>query len=91
MILLEPREILRIVGVVVFTLGMVCLPVGFGANPKRDSSSYFLNLADTGLFFYLALLFVLLGAFIFLISCIPVPFRRARPSKSSLPNSSNKR
>ncbi len=78
MILLEPREILRIVGVVIFALGMVCLPVGYGANPKRDSSSYFLNLADSGQFFNLALILLLLGSLTFLISCIPIPFRRPR-------------
>ncbi len=75
---LEPREILRILGVVVFTLGMICVPVGFGANPKRDSSSYFLNLTDAGQFFDLALIFLLLGAVILLVSFLRVPFRRAR-------------
>ena len=33
----------------ILVLGVMCVPVGWGVNPKRDQSA-FLNLADMGAF-----------------------------------------
>lgn len=48
---------LQIAGAAVAALGVLCLPVGFGVNPKRDLSAFF-NLADMGIFLKAALVLI---------------------------------
>ena len=55
------KLVLRIVGVATAAAGLVCLPVGYGINPKRDLS-VFNNLADTGMFITLGLILMAVGA-----------------------------
>jgi heme/copper-type cytochrome/quinol oxidase subunit 1 len=42
-------ETVRFVGIVLFLLGVMCMPVGYGVNPRRDQS-VFHNLADMNAF-----------------------------------------
>jgi hypothetical protein len=62
-----PRDIGRVIAGVVFCFGCLCLPLGFGANPKRDTS-LFENFADLGLWFRIALVMIPLGIIIALFS-----------------------
>ena len=55
------KLLIRIVGVASAASGLVCLPVGYGINPKRDLS-VFSNLADTGMFVTLGLILIAVGA-----------------------------
>jgi hypothetical protein len=48
-------------------IGFLCLPVGFGANPKRDTSLFF-NFADLGLYFQLAVILIPAGVVVALLS-----------------------
>ena len=45
------RIVIRVLGAVILTLGMLCLPAGAGASPKRDLSAFF-RAADTGAFLW---------------------------------------
>ena len=54
------KTVLRIGGIVVAGIGGMCLPIGFGDNPKRDLS-LFNNLADLGAFVQIGLLLIALG------------------------------
>lgn len=56
---------LRIAGFVSFALGITCLPLGYGINPKRDLSA-FNNLADTGVLVTLGLILMAIGAVLLL-------------------------
>jgi multisubunit Na+/H+ antiporter MnhB subunit len=51
---------LQIAGAAVAAVGVLCLPMGFGVNPKRDLSAFF-NLADTGIFVKAALVLIAIG------------------------------
>ena len=62
-----PRVVIRVAGVVISTIGFLCLPVGFGANPKRDTSLFF-NFADLGLYLQLALILIPAGVVLALLS-----------------------
>jgi hypothetical protein len=55
------KLLLRVVGVAIAAAGLVCLPVGYGINPKRDLS-VFNNLADTGIFVTMGLVLIAVGA-----------------------------
>jgi hypothetical protein len=57
--MLTPKSWFLIIGVVLCCLGFMCLPAGYGANPKRDLS-LFSNFADLGAFLQAGI--VLLGA-----------------------------
>jgi hypothetical protein len=61
----QTKLFLRIGGVVSVAGGALCLPVGYGINPKRDLS-VFSNLADTGIFVTLGLVLLAVGALLFL-------------------------
>lgn len=55
-----PRVITRIAGIILFGIGFLCLPVGWGASPKRDTSLFF-NFADLGLYLRVALILMSSG------------------------------
>ena len=69
MLIGRAKLLLRIAGVVIAAIGIVCLPVGYGINPKRDLS-VFNNLADTGIFVTAGLVFIATGAVLVLASWI---------------------
>ena len=60
---------LRILGVAIAAVGLMCLPVGYGINPKRDLSA-FNNLSDTGIFVTGGFVFIAIGAVLFVASWI---------------------
>jgi hypothetical protein len=43
------KVFVRVTGAILLILGAICMPIGFGVNPKRDQS-IFNNLADMGVF-----------------------------------------
>lgn len=59
--------VVQVAGVVISTIGFFCLPVGFGASPKRDTSLFF-NFADLGLYLKFALILIPAGIVIALLS-----------------------
>jgi hypothetical protein len=65
----KARALLRAGGVVTFAVGLVCLPVGFGVNPKRDLSLFY-NLADLGVFLTIGLILVAAGLVMAILSCL---------------------
>jgi multisubunit Na+/H+ antiporter MnhB subunit len=56
----------QIAGMAIAAVGVLCLPVGFGVNPKRDLSAFF-NLADMGLFIKAALVLIPIGVIVLLV------------------------
>jgi hypothetical protein len=71
------RDYLRIAGVIVFSLGFLCLPIGYSASPKRDLS-LFLNFADMGFFLSIALALIPAGILTFAASYIPLKKNQKR-------------
>jgi hypothetical protein len=63
------KLLLRIVGVAIAAFGLVCLPVGYSINPKRDLSA-FNNLADTGIFVTVGFVLIATGVVLFVASWI---------------------
>jgi hypothetical protein len=61
------KLLLRILGVAPAVLGLTCLPVAYGINPKRDLS-VFSNLADTGMFVTAGFVLIAIGATLVLAS-----------------------
>jgi len=61
----QTKLVVRIAGVVSIASGALCLPVGYGINPKRDLS-VFSNLADTSIFVTLGLVLLAVGMLLFL-------------------------
>ena len=59
----------QIAGVVLAAVGVLCLPVGLGVNPKRDLSAFF-NLADMGMFLKGALILIPFGAIVFAVGYV---------------------
>ena len=53
-----------------FSLGFMCLPIGYGASPKRDLSLFF-NFADMGFFLTIALALIPAGLLTFAVSYLP--------------------
>jgi len=71
--MLTVREIIRIIAVIVFTLGIVCLPVGWPPpNPKSWTSSFSL-MAHTGQFQLIGGIISLVGMLLFVASYIRFP------------------
>jgi hypothetical protein len=62
-----PRLIIRIAGIIFFGIGFLCLPVGWGASPQRDTSLFF-NFADLGLYLRVALILMPSGIGIVILS-----------------------
>jgi hypothetical protein len=54
------KSTLRVGGTIMAAIGILCLPVGFGTSPKRDTSA-FSNLADLGAFFRVGLMMIAVG------------------------------
>jgi len=63
------KHVLRLGGVVVAVIGLMCLPIGFRVSPKRDLS-LFNNLADTGAFIATALVLIPVGLITIVLSYI---------------------
>jgi len=63
------KVFLRIVGLAIAAAGLMCLPVGYGINPRRDLS-VFNNLADTGMFVTMGLILIAVGAVLFVASWV---------------------
>ncbi len=61
------RDVARMVGFVLLGFGFLCLPVGIGASPKRDTSAFF-SFADMGLYLKIALILMPLGLVIIIVS-----------------------
>ncbi|EDY16312.1 hypothetical protein CfE428DRAFT_6125 [Chthoniobacter flavus Ellin428] len=61
------RNVICGIGGVLLGLGLMCLPLGFGANPERDTSAFF-RAADTGVWLKLGLTLALSGATVLLAS-----------------------
>jgi hypothetical protein len=59
---------LRVCGVLLALVGVMCLPVGYGVSPKRDLS-VFANLADTGAFLRAAFVLIPSGLIVLVVSC----------------------
>jgi len=65
-----------ICGIVLCCLGIKCLPVGFGANPKRDLN-IFNNYADGGAFAHTGLVLICAGLLIISLSLVFSSLARA--------------
>jgi hypothetical protein len=61
------RDLARVLGFVLLGFGFLCLPVGIGASPKRDTSVFF-NVADMGLYLKVALILMPLGLVVIIVS-----------------------
>lgn len=61
------RLLLKIGGISSILVGLMCLPIGYGINPKRDLS-FFANLADMGVLLKVSLVLLVLGAAILVAS-----------------------
>jgi hypothetical protein len=62
-----PRVVVQILGVGICVIGFLCLPVGWGASPRRDTSLFF-NFADLGLYLQAALILIPAGIVVALLS-----------------------
>jgi len=58
-----------IVGVVLCFLGFMCIPVGFGASPKRNLS-LFSNFTDLGTFFQTGIVLLSAGMLVIALTMI---------------------
>ncbi len=58
---------LRVAGIVVMVLGLICLPLSIGVSPKRDLSA-FNNLVDLGFFWKPGLVLLAVGAVMVIVS-----------------------
>jgi hypothetical protein len=61
------KTILRVGGIVIAAIGVLCLPLGFGVSPRRDLS-FFNNLSDLGAFVGAGLALIALGLIAFGLS-----------------------
>jgi hypothetical protein len=73
------REFLQVAGMFALILGIICVPIGWGVNPKRDQSVFF-NLADIGAFLRWAVVGIASGLILLLVSAL-LP---RRPEQSDL-------
>jgi len=74
--MLTARDITRIAALIIFMLGVVCLPVGWPPpNPKSWTSSFCL-MADAGQFQMIGGIISLAGILLFLTSYIQIPRRK---------------
>jgi len=60
------REYVKTAAIVLISIGILCLPIGFGANPKRDNSAFY-SFADLGVFLKIGLGLLAIGLFILLV------------------------
>lgn len=65
----QTKLVLRVAGVAAVAIGALCLPVGYGVNPKRHLSA-FNNLVDTGIFTTVGLIMLAIGAILLLSSWV---------------------
>jgi len=61
------RTVARVLGFVLLSVGFLCVPVGVGASPKRDTSLFF-NFADLGLYLRVALIIMPVGLVVIIVS-----------------------
>lgn len=59
-------------GIVIALIGLGALPLGIGVSPKRDTS-FFNNLADTGMFITYGLVLILIGIVVLIVSAFIPP------------------
>jgi hypothetical protein len=64
-----PRIVARVIGIVLLSLGLLCVPLGIGASAKRDTS-VFSNFADQGLYMQAALILIVGGVVVALLSLL---------------------
>ena len=57
------------IGTVMASIGFLCLPIGYGASPYRNTS-FFNNLADLGAFLNIGLIMLAIGGAMVLISLL---------------------
>jgi len=60
---------LRLGGLGLLLFGVMCLPIGYGVSPKRDSS-FFYNLADAGAFIKIAAISIVGGLAALTVSAV---------------------
>jgi hypothetical protein len=60
------REYVKTISIILMAIGILCLPIGFGASPKRDTS-VFSSFADLGIFLKSGLIMLALGLLLLLI------------------------
>jgi len=63
------KLILQVAGIIIGAIGLLCFPLGFGTNPKRDLNG-FDNLADIGMFVRPGLILLGAGGIILGVSCL---------------------
>ena len=61
------RVFARVSGIIFLCVGLICLPIGFGDNAKRDTSLFF-NLADLGGYIQDAMILIPAGILVILLS-----------------------
>lgn len=66
------HEWVRIAGIVLFSIGLMCFPFALGANPKADQSA-FNQMASLGAFTYAAAPCLIGGTLLFLGSFLKRP------------------
>ena len=59
----------RFTGMALLILGVICMPVGFGVNPKRDQSAFH-NLADIRAFLLWGFLLAGSGVILLIVAAI---------------------
>jgi uncharacterized membrane protein len=69
--MLTIKNCFLIVGVVLCLLGFTCIPLGYGASPKRDTS-LFNNFADLGAFVHTGIALVCAG-FLLIVLTLVIP------------------
>jgi hypothetical protein len=76
--MLAARDIIRIVAVVIFALGFLCIPNGWPPpNPKSWTSAFSL-MAAAGEFKATGAMLCLAGLLLFLLSFIPFPKQKTK-------------
>lgn len=66
------HEWIRIAGIVLFSIGLMCFPFALGANPKADQS-LFNQMASMGAFTYASAPCLIGGALLFVASYLKRP------------------
>lgn len=63
------REYVKTTAIVLMAIGILCLPIGFGTSPKRDTS-VFSSFVDLGIFLKSGLIMLALGLLLLLIASL---------------------
>jgi hypothetical protein len=78
--MLDARDILRIIAIVLISAGLTCIPVGWPPPNPKTWTSVFSLMSETGEFFVIGLVLTLLGFLLLGLTCIPrtAAFKRWR-------------